>query len=210
MVTWKALLDSLPELLRGTLSSLEILVPALSLAIVLGIGWGLLAGTTPVLQRMFSPFARFASPIPPTIYIPYAIALMPTFRMSAGLVIFIGVFWPIFLNTANGALSLPQRYRDNARILGLKKPEYLLRIVLPASLSHIFSGISVGLVFAFIMLTVAELFGASSGLGRFVQLYADYADYPRMVAGILYTGVVVFLSMELLERIKKRALFWQK
>jgi len=69
---------------------------------------------------------------------------------------------------------------------------------------------SVGLVFSFIMLTVAELFGASAGLGRFVQLYADYADYPRMVAGILYTGAVVLLSMELLEQIKRRALFWVK
>jgi NitT/TauT family transport system permease protein len=210
VVTVKALVASLPELLRGTLSSLGVLAPALALAIALGIGWGLLVGTTPALQRMFSPFARFASPVPPTIYIPYAIALMPGFRSAAGSVIFIGVFWPIFLNAANGALSMPQRYRDNARILGLRKFEYLWRIVLPAALPHIFSGISVGLVFAFIMLTVAELFGASSGLGRFVQLYADYADYPRMVAGILYTGVVVFLSMELLERIKKRALFWQK
>jgi len=209
-VTLKALLASLPELLRGTLSSFQVLIPALALAIVLGITWGLLVGTTPALQRMFSPFARFASPVPPTIYIPYAIALMPTFRSAAGSVIFIGVFWPIFLNSANGALSIPQRYNDNARILGLKKVEYLWRIVLPAALPHIFSGISVGLVFAFIMLTVAELFGASSGLGRFVQLYADYADYPRMVAGIIYTGIVVLLSMAVLERIKKRALFWQK
>lgn len=210
VVTAKALIESLPELLKGTLSSLQVLAPALALAISLGIVWGLLVGTTPGLRRMFSPFARFAAPVPPTIYIPYAIALMPTFRSAAGSVIFVGVFWPIFLNAANGAHSLQQRYRDNARILGLTKPEYLWRVVLPASLPHIFSGISVGLVFAFIMLTVAELFGASSGLGRFIQLYADYADYPRMVAGIIYTGLVVLLSMELLEQIKKRALFWQK
>jgi NitT/TauT family transport system permease protein len=82
--------------------------------------------------------------------------------------------------------------------------------VFPAALPHIFSGMNVGLVFSFIMLTVAELFGASAGLGRFVQYYADYADYPRMVAGILYTGLVVLLAIELLERLKKRALFWVK
>jgi NitT/TauT family transport system permease protein len=45
-------------------------------------------------------------------------------------------------------------------------------------------------------------------LGRFVQYYADYADYPRMVAGIIYTGLITFLSMAALERIKKRTLFW--
>lgn len=210
ILTLKILWISLPELIKGTGYSFLVLLPSLVLAVAVGILWGLLVGTTPSLSRMFSPFARFASPVPPTIYIPYAIALLPTFRTAAGFVVFVGVFWPVFLNTATGAASMPQHYRDNARILGLKKGEYLGRIVLPASLPHIFSGISVGLVFAFIMLTVAELFGASNGLGRFVQLYADYADYPRMVAGILYTGFVVLLSMELLERIKKHFLFWVK
>jgi len=210
VLTAKILWMSLPELLLGTGYSFLILLPILALAISLGVVWGLVVGTTPSLNRMFSPFARFASPVPPTIYIPYAIALLPTFRTAAGFVVFIGVFWPVFLNTANGAAALPQHYRDNARILGLAKVEYLRCVVFPATLPHIFSGIGVGLVFAFIMLTVAELFGASNGLGRFVQLYADYADYPRMVAGILYTGVVVWISMEVLERIKKRALFWLK
>jgi len=209
-VTLKALWVSLPELLKGTWSSLLILVPGYALAVAAGIVWGLLVGTIPWLSRMFSPFSRFASPVPPTIFIPYAIALLPTFRSAAGFVVFIGAFWPIFLNTATGAVSLPQRYRDNARILGLRRAEYLWRIVFPASLPHIFSGMSVGLVFSFIMLTVAELFGAGAGLGRFVQLYADYADYPRMVAGILYTGVVVLAAMELLEQTKRRALFWVK
>ena len=210
LLTTQTLWTSLPELLIGTVYSFLILLPSLALAISLGIVWGLIVGTTPALNRMFSPFARFAAPVPPTIYIPYAIALLPTFHTAAGFVVFIGVFWPVFLNTANGAGALPQHYRDNARILGLQKLEYLRRVVFPATLPHIFSGISVGLVFAFIMLIVAELFGASKGLGRFVQFYADYADYPRMVAGILYTGVVVWISMEILERIKKRSLFWLK
>jgi NitT/TauT family transport system permease protein len=209
-LTLKTLWASLPELLKGTWSSFVILVPGYLLALASGVVWGLLVGTTPALNRMFSPFARLTSPVPPTIYIPYAIALLPTFRTAAGFVVFIGAFWPIFLNTATGAASLPQRYRDNALILGLKRHEYLRRIVFPASLPHIFSGMSIGLVFSFIMLTVAELFGANAGLGRFVQLYADYADYPRMVAGILYTGLIVLLTMELLEQIKRRALFWVK
>ena len=208
LVSLKALWVSLPELLRGTGAAFLILIPGYFLAVVTGIGWGLLAGTQPVLHRLFLPFSRLASPIPPTIYIPYAIALLPSFRTAAGFVVFIGAFWPIFLNSAAGAAALPQRYRDNARILGLRGIEYLRVIVFPAALPHIFSGLSVGLVFSFIMLTVAELFGANAGLGRFIQLYADYADYPRMVAGILYTGVVVLLTTELLERIKKRALFW--
>ncbi|MEF8707857.1 MAG: ABC transporter permease [Candidatus Accumulibacter propinquus] len=208
LITARALWESLPELWAGTLSSLTILLPGFALATLLGIVTGLAVGTSLRLQRMFLPFAKVAGPVPPTVYIPYAIAILPTFRLSAIFVVFIGAFWPIFQNAVAGAHALEQRYRDNARILGLQGFEYQRRVVFPAALPHIFTGMAVGLAFSFTLLTVAELFGANAGLGRFVQYYADFADYPRMVAGILYTGLVTFLAMTLLDRVRRRSLFW--
>jgi NitT/TauT family transport system permease protein len=209
-ITLAALWESLPELWTGTVSSFSILVPGFLIATVLGVVFGISVGASPRLQRIFFPFARVAAPVPPTVYIPYAIAVLPTFQWSAIFVVFIGAFWPIFHNAAAGAHALEARYRDNARILGLKGLEYHVRVVFPAALPHIFSGMAVGLGFSFILLTVAELFGANAGLGRFVQYYADFADYPKMVAGILYTGLVTFLAMTLLERIKHHTLFWMR
>ena len=205
---WRALLDSLPELWKGTVSSFYILLPGYALAVVGGTALGLFTGLLPGLGRAFFPFAKVVSPIPPTVYIPYAIAVLPTFQLSAAFVVFIGAFWPVFHNAAIGAQSIESRYRDNARVLGFTRAESLLRVVFPASLPHIFAGMGVGLGFSFILLTVAELFGANAGLGRFIQYYADFADYPRMVAGILYTGVVTWLSMTLLDTLRHRALFW--
>ncbi|NTV03102.1 MAG: ABC transporter permease [Chlorobiaceae bacterium] len=207
-LTWHALVESLPELLKGTWSSFLILVPGYFLAVLLGASWGIVVGTVGWLHRAFDPFAKVVAPIPPTVYIPYAIALMPTFRLSAILVVFIGSFWPVFVNTAAGAAAVPLRYRDNAGILGFGKFEYMRRVVFPSTLPSIFSGMAVGLALSFILLTVAEMFGANDGLGKFVQYYADYADYPRMVAGILYTGAVTFISMALLDLLKRRVLFW--
>jgi NitT/TauT family transport system permease protein len=206
----EALWDSLPELWIGTWSSFLILAPGYLAAVVAGVIAGLLVATTGWLRRAFFPFARVVAPVPPTVYIPYAIALLPTFLLSAMFVVFIGAFWPVFQSAAAGALAVEGRYRDNARVLGFTHLEYLCKVVFPASLPHVFSGMAVGLAFAFILLTVAELFGANAGLGRFVQYYADFADYPRMVAGILYTGLVTFLALSLLEQIRKRALFWLK
>ncbi len=209
-VTLRALWASMPELGRGTLSSFIILVPGYAVAVAAGIVLGILAGTTPWLERLTVPFARVVAPVPPTVYVPYAIALLPGFRSAASAVVFIGAFWPVFVSSMAGAAAVPQRFRDNARVLGLQKVEYLRCVVFRASLTHIFSGMSVGLAMSFIMLTVAELFGANAGLGRFVQFYADYADYPRMVAGILYTGAVTFACMRALDWAKHRALFWQR
>jgi NitT/TauT family transport system permease protein len=210
LITADALWESLPELWAGTLSSLTILIPGFALATLLGIVSGLAVGTSARLQRIFLPFAKVAGPVPPTVYIPYAIAILPTFKLSAIFVVFIGAFWPIFQNSVAGAHALEQSYRDNARILGLTRFEYQRRVVFPAALPHIFTGMAVGLAFSFILLTVAELFGANAGLGRFVQYYADFADYPKMVAGILYTGLVTFLAMTLLDRVRRRSLFWLK
>ena len=154
--------------------------------------------------------SRFAAPIPPNVYIPYAIAILPTFYLSSTFIIFIAAFWPIYLNTAAGAAEIPEKYRRNAAIIGIGKFEYLWRIALVASLPSIFSGLSVGMGLSFIMLTVAELFGENTGLGHFVQFYADYSDYPNMVAGILWTGIVVLAIMELFELVKRKLLFWTK
>jgi NitT/TauT family transport system permease protein len=210
LVTIQALWSSLPELGKGTVSSFIILIPGYTVAVAAGVVLGILAGTTRWLERLTVPFTRVVAPVPPTVYVPYAIALLPGFRSAAIAVVFIGAFWPVFVNAMAGAASVPQRLRDNARVLGLGKVEYLRRVVFPSSLTHIFSGMSVGLAMSFIMLTVAELFGANAGLGRFVQFYADFADYPRMVAGILYTGAVTFVCMRALDRLKRRALFWQR
>ena len=205
-----ALWDSLPELWKGTVSSFFILVPGYALALLGGVTLGLVAGVVPRLGRAFFPFAKAVAPVPPTVYIPYAIAVLPTFHLSATFIVFIGAFWPIFQNAAAGAQAVEVRHRDNARVLGFTRLETLLRVTFPASLSHIFAGMAVGLGFSFILLTVAELFGANAGLGRFVQYYADMADYPRMVAGILYTGVITWLAMTGLDALRHRVLFWQR
>lgn len=204
----RALWESLPELWKGTLSSFLILLPGYGLAVFVGVTLGLVAGIVPSLGRAFFPFAKVVAPVPPTVYIPYAIAVLPTFHLSATFVVFIGAFWPIFQNAAAGAQAVEARHRDNARVLGFSRLETLIRVIFPASLPHIFAGMAVGLGFSFILLTVAELFGANAGLGRFVQYYADFADYARMVAGIIYTGVITWLAMSGLDALRHRTLFW--
>ncbi|MDR1947428.1 MAG: ABC transporter permease [Desulfovibrio sp.] len=207
-LTFSTLYESMPELLVSTASSFLILAPAYAGAVILGTVWGVLVGGSERLRLIFIPFARVVAPVPPTVYIPYAIALLPTFRSSAIFIVLLAAFWPVFINASAGTLAVPEQHRDNARALGFTHFEYLRRVAFPAALPFIFNGMHVGLGMAFIMLTVAELFGSTSGLGRFVQYYADYADFPRMLAGILYTGLITFLSMTGLGLLEKKIIFW--
>lgn len=199
---------SLPKLLEGFVNSMGLLLPSYLLALLLGIAGGLLVGSSALLRSTLMPIFRGVSPIPPTMLIPYAIAVLPTFWLSSAFIIFAGAFWPILMGTIHGVTLLEERYLDNARTLGLGGFRLLRKVVFPGALPMIFSGAGMALVFSFILLTVAEMFGAKSGMGHFIQYYADFSDYPKVLAGMLFMSLVIVLVMELFDLVQKRALHW--
>jgi NitT/TauT family transport system permease protein len=140
--------------------------------------------------------------------IPYAIAVLPTFWLSSAFIIFAGAFWPILMGTIHGVVLLEERYLDNARTLGLGGFRLLTKVIFPGALPMIFSGAGMALVFSFILLTVAEMFGAKSGMGHFIQYYADFSDYPKVLAGMLFMSLVIILIMELFDLVQRRSLHW--
>jgi len=198
----------LPKLVLGLVSSLGLLIPSYLLALVAGIAGGLLVGASTTLKTILMPIFRGMSPIPPTMLIPYAIAILPSFWLSSAFIIFVGAFWPILMGTIHGVVLLEQRYLDNASTLGLKGFRLFRMVVFPGALPMIFSGAGMALVFSFILLTVAEMFGAKSGMGHFIQYYADFSDYPKVLAGMIFMSLVIVLIMELFDFIQRSALFW--
>jgi NitT/TauT family transport system permease protein len=206
----RALFASKKLLWRGFLSSMRLLFPSLMAASLLGVGIGTLVGLNESLKRLFMPIFRALNPIPPTMLIPYAIAILPTFWLSSAAVITVGVFWPLLRGTINGIVFLEPRWIDNARCLNLKGAKLVFRIILPGAMPSIFSGLESGLIMSFILLTVGEIFGARAGLGYFVQYYADFAEYDRVIAGMIVLSAVVVIIMFIFDRIKNRILHWTK
>ncbi|MDR2795631.1 MAG: ABC transporter permease subunit [Spirochaetaceae bacterium] len=207
---FRALLASRKLLWRGFLSSMRLLFPSLSVAVLLGVGIGTVVGLNERLKLLFMPIFRALNPIPPTMLIPYAIAIFPTFWLSSASVITVGVFWPVLRSTINGIIFLEPRWIDNARCLNLKGAKLVFRIILPGAMPSIFSGIESGLIMSFILLTVGEIFGARAGLGYFVQYYADFAEYDRVIAGMFVLSAVVVIIMFIFDRIKNRILHWTR
>ncbi|BBB90533.1 MAG TPA: ABC transporter permease subunit [Methylomusa anaerophila] len=203
-----ALYESRELLFQGILSSLGLLLPSYCLALVVGITGGLTIGWHKTLRENLAPLFHGISPIPPNLYTPYAIALMPTFWLSSTSIIFIGCLWPILMSTIQGVVLIEEKYLDNARTLGLKGFKLLRKIILPAALPLIFSGAGTSLIFSFILLTVAEMFGVKSGLGFFVLYYADFFDYARVLAGMLVMSLLIMCIMGLFSTIQRRMLFW--
>ena len=191
-------------------SSLGITVKGFLLAAAAAIPLGLFLGWNARLGGAATYISKFFSSIPPIVYIPYGIALLPTFQSVSVFVIFLATFWPVFAGTMSGVMHVDQRIIDSAKVLNVRGPEMLFSVILPASLPQIFLGCNQGLSVSFILLTSAEMIGARDGMGYYVKYYSDFGDYTRTITGLLVIGIVVIGVTFLFNLLQKRMLKWKK
>lgn len=193
----------------GIASSLGIVAEGFLLGGLSALMLGLFLGSQARVHAAAEKVVAFLSAIPPIVYIPYGIALLPTFRASSVLVIFLATFWPVLTGTLAGVSSVDKRLIDSARVLNVPKRKMLFRVMLPASLPLIFNGFNIGLCLSFILLTSAEMIGGSTGMGYYVKYYSDFSDYTRILAGIIVIGVVITVVSTLFGAFQKWALRWK-
>lgn len=196
------------DLLQGMISSFGLLVPGFGIALVLGILLGVPLGMRRPLRKAVYPILNAMSPLPATLLTPYAIHIFANFRKASIFIISFGAFWPVLNATINGILTIDKRYLDGAATLELKGFRLLTRVILPAASPTIFSGTGTALRFSFILLAVAEMFGANSGMGYFVQYYADFAYFDRVMAGFFFMALILTIVTFVFERIRDWALHW--
>ena len=196
-------------MLFGMVSSLGIMTIGYILALATAIPLGLYIGWRRRLYDVAYPIAKAVSPIPPTVYLPYAIVLLPTFAASSVFLIFIGAFWPILVGTIYGVFAVDHRIINSARTLGLSDHQMVRRILLPGAMPSIFSGAMISLIMSFISITVAEMIAATSGLGWYIEYNHQFANYDKVIAGMILIALVVIAVMFLFDRIQRHFLRWQ-
>ncbi|WMC93690.1 ABC transporter permease [Kineothrix sp. MB12-C1] len=197
------------DLIAGLSSSMIILLQGIAYAMILGIFGGLFVGYVPRLRDTLLPITRVISSIPPLVYTPYVVALMPSFRHASIFIIFSAVFWPNFMSMIAKAGSVDPKIIDSARAMEVSLPTMLFKIILPYSLPDVIGRLSISLTSAMLCLTGAEMLGASAGLGYFVKKYSDYADYTRVIAGIIWIAIVVTILNTLVMQLQKRVIKWK-
>ena len=191
-------------------SSLAIVLEGYALGLGLAIPLGLFLGWSARLGSSATYISKFFGSIPPIVYIPYGIALLPSFRSVSVFVIFLAAFWPAFAGTMSGVLHVEKKIIDSAKVLNVKKFTMLFKIILPAALPEIFLGCNQGLGVSFILLTSAEMIGASRGIGFYVKQYSDFGDYTRTIVGLIVIGIVVVIITMLFNKLQKYLLRWKR
>ncbi len=198
-----------PALLQNVASSLELLFFGALTALAAGVLLGLLVGWVEGLRDVFTPIAQVLAPIPSVVFAPYLVAIMPSFRSASAMVIFLGLFWPTFLNTILRVASLDRRILDSARMLELGSFSMVGNILLPFMIPGVVSGLRVQLTSSIMMLTFAEMLGAKSGMGYYIINYTNFANYTNVLAGIIIVGLVVTALNGLIAFIEKHVVTWR-
>ena len=197
------------KILEGVGSSLRLMGLAFALALFFGVGLGLIVGLSDRLSSTVMPIVRVISPIPPIIYSPYAVALLPSFRAASIFVITMTIFWSIFMNMVLSVRQIDRKIMDSARTLNLNQSSMILHVLLPYSLPGIINSVSESVSTSFLVLTAAEMIGATSGLGWYIKYNADFANFTKVIAGIFVIGVVVTVLNALISLVKRLLIRWR-
>ena len=197
-------------LLRYVRDSLLRVAAGYGLALAVGIPLGVLLGTRPGAARAVNPLIQFLRPISPLAWIPVAIVLLGVNDTAAIFLIFLASLFPILVSTMNGVRSVPAMYRQAGSNLGLSRGAMLARVIFPAALPEILTGLRIALGIAWIVVVAAEMIAVNSGLGYLVIDSRNAGKrYDLVVAAMLLIGVIGLLLNVLLQRISRlRAVRW--
>jgi nitrate/nitrite transport system permease protein len=175
------------------LSSLGRVGLGFSLAAIAGIVLGILIGVNPLVYNAVDPIFQVLRTVPPLAWLPISLAAFQQANPSAIFVIFITSIWPILLNTTVGVQQIPQDYINVAKVLRLKGPKYFFKIVFPATVPYIFTGLRIGIGLSWLAIVAAEMLVGGVGIGSFIwDAYntTTETNLSEIILALIYVGLV--------------------
>lgn len=179
------------------------------LAALIGVPVGLLIGWSRLVSQMIDPLIQSLRPIPITAWLPFSIALFGIRDMGAIFLIFLGGFYAIVVNTTQGARDVERNLVRAALMMGASRRQLLYRVVLPAAMPSIFTGLRIGLGISWTAVIVAEMVAVKSGLG-YVLWDAYYVGRMDIVlADMASIGMMGYVSDRIVVFIERKVLVWR-
>jgi NitT/TauT family transport system permease protein len=198
------------ELHRDALSSLYRVFVGFAIGTALAIPIGLAMGASRRAYAYLNPLLQVLRPIPPIAYVPLAILWFGLGNPPAFFLISLGAFFPVLMSTIAGVRTVDAIYIRAAQNLGAGRMALFRRVMVPAAMPHILSGIRVGFGVAFIVVIVAEMIAVNDGLGYRILEAREYFWSDKIVAGMLTIGLLGLAIDALLSRVSSHLLRWHR
>ncbi|MCR5099969.1 MAG: ABC transporter permease [Butyrivibrio sp.] len=191
-------------LAESVLTSMFRFLTGYGLSVFFAVVLGLILGCFKEVFKYINPLLQLLRPISPTAWMPFVVLLFGIGDLPAIVIIFIAAFFPVLLSTASAVFKIDPVYFRVSENFGIKYPQLLWKVILPAAFPSIANAMHVSLGSAWIFLVAGEMVGAQSGLGYQIidarnNIRADY-----LLAVIFVIGVIGLILDFVIGRVEKQ------
>jgi nitrate/nitrite transport system permease protein len=186
------------------LNSLERVALGFGMAAAVGIPLGFILGRFTFINRMVNPLISLLRPVSPLAWLPIGLLVFKSANPAAIWTIFICSIWPMIINTAVGVQRVPQDYLNVARVLNLSEWKVITRILFPAVLPYMLTGVRLSVGTAWLVIVAAEMLTGGVGIGFWVWDEWNNLNVKHIIVAIFVIGIVGLLLEQLLVGIAKR------
>jgi len=174
------------------------------LAALIGIPMGFIIGRFVFFSRMASPIISLLRPVSPLAWLPIGLLVFKEAQPAAIWVIFISCIWPMVVNTAVGVTKVPQDYLNVAKVLNLSEWKIATKILFPAVLPYVMTGIRLSIGVAWLVIVAAEMLTGGVGIGFWVWDEWNNLNVEHIIIAIFVVGIIGLLLEAVLVSIAKR------
>jgi ABC-type nitrate/sulfonate/bicarbonate transport system permease component len=176
-------------------------IPALLLGIAMGLNHALRAVVDPLVAATY--------PVPKSAIFPLILLIFGLGESSKIVMVAIGVFYPILINSTTGVLEINKIYLDVGRNFKASRWQVFRTIALPGAVPHIMSGVKLGVGMGLILISIAEMIGAKSGLGHMIWNAWEILSVETMYVGLVVIAVLGFLFSVILNELERLVVPWK-
>ena len=188
----------------NVLFSLQRVAIGFGMAAAVGIPMGFILGRFTFINRMVSPLVSLLRPVSPLAWLPIGLMVFKSANPAAIWTIFICSIWPMIINTAVGVQRVPQDYLNVARVLNLSEWKVFTKILFPAVLPYMLTGVRLSVGTAWLVIVAAEMLTGGVGIGFWVWDEWNNLNVKHIIVAIVVIGIVGLLLEQLIVTIAKR------
>lgn len=188
----------------NVLASLQRVGIGFGLAALVGIPLGFLTGRFVFFARMFGPLIALLRPVSPLAWLPIGLLLFQRAEPASSWTIFICSIWPMVINTADGVRRIPDDYLNVARVLQLSEWTVMRRILFPAVLPAILTGVRLSIGIAWLVIVAAEMLTGGLGIGFWIWNEWNNLNVENIIIAIVIIGVVGLMLEQALLLLARR------
>ncbi|WP_312984642.1 nitrate ABC transporter permease [Atlantibacter sp.] len=193
----------------NVLASLQRVAIGFGLAALVGIPLGFLTGRFVFFARMFGPLIALLRPVSPLAWLPIGLLLFQRAEPASSWTIFICSIWPMVINTADGVRRIPDDYLNVARVLQLSEWTVMRRILFPAVLPAMLTGVRLSIGIAWLVIVAAEMLTGGLGIGFWIWNEWNNLNVENIIIAIVIIGVVGLMLEQALLWLARR-FSWQE